>query len=89
MRLGGDEFILFVTGVTEKKVAEMFFDKLFCSIKKIKIRELGEKNVTISLGACIYDGVKDISFDRLYQRADVAMYQSKKQKGYSAMIYEE
>lgn len=45
--------------------------------------------MTISLGACIYDGVKDISFDRLYQRADVAMYQSKKQKGYSAMIYEE
>lgn len=89
MRLGGDEFILFVAGVTEKKDAEMFFDRLFCNIKKIKIRELGEKNVTISLGACIYDGVKDISFDRLYQRADVAMYQSKKQKGYSAMIYEE
>ena len=41
------------------------------------------------IGACFYDGYEEVSFDQLYRKADRAMYQSKKQKGCSAVIYGE
>ena len=47
------------------------------------------KSIEISLGACFYDGYEEVSFDQLYRKADRAMYQSKKQKGCSAVIYGE
>ena len=34
-------------------------------------------------------GYEEVSFDWLYRKADKAMYQSKKQKGCSAVIYGE
>ena len=47
------------------------------------------KSIEISLGACFYDGYEEVSFDQLYRKADRAMYQSKKKKGCSAVIYGE
>ena len=41
------------------------------------------------VGACFYDRYEEFSFDQLYRKADRAMYQSKKQKGCSAVIYGE
>ena len=51
--------------------------------------EMQGKSIEISLGACFYDGYEEVSFDQLYRKADRAMYQSKKQKGCSAVIYGE
>ena len=48
---------------------------------------LEDKKIVISLGACIYDGKEELSFDDLYYRADSAMYQSKKKDGCSATIF--
>ena len=47
------------------------------------------KSIEISLGACFYNGYEETSFEQLYRKADGAMYQSKKQKGYSVVIYGE
>lgn len=87
LRLGGDEFAVFIPGMLEQKVAEKFFERLFENIRKIAIKEMQGKPVVISLGACFYDGNASISFDQLYRKADMAMYQSKKQQDYSATIY--
>ena len=89
LRLGGDEFAMFVPGMLEQSVAEKFFERFFENIRQIDIVEMQGKNVEISLGACFYDGYEEVSFDQLYRKADRAMYQSKKQKGCSAVIYGE
>ena len=89
LRLGGDEFATFIPKMLERTVAEKFFERLFENIRQIDIIEMQRKSIEISLGACFYDGYEEISFDQLYRKADRAMYQSKKQKGYSAVIYGE
>ena len=89
LRLGGDEFAMFVPGMLEQGPAEKFFERFFENIQQIDILEMQGKNIEISLGACFYDGYEEVSFDQLYRKADRAMYQSKKQKGCSAVIYGE
>ena len=73
----------------ERTVAEKFFERLFENIRQIDIIEMHGKSIEISLGTCFYDGYEEVSFDQLYRKADRAMYQSKKQKGCSAVIYGE
>lgn len=87
MRLGGDEFALFILGVTERKCANAFFKRLFENLKQIQIESIKDHPIIMSLGACIYDGKEELTFDELYCRADMVMYQSKKGEGYSATIY--
>ena len=89
LRLGGDEFAMFVPGMLEQGAAEKFFERFFENIRQIDIIEMHGKSIEISLGACFYDGYEAVSFDLLYRKADRAMYQSKKQKGCSAVIYGE
>lgn len=89
LRLGGDEFAIFMPKMSERTVAEKFFERLFENIRQIDIKEMQGKSIEISLGACFYDGYEEVSFDQLYRKADRAMYQSKKQKGCSAVIYGE
>lgn len=87
LRLGGDEFAMFIPGMLEQKSAENFFERLFENIGQIDIAQMQGRSIEISLGACFYDGQEDVSFDYLYRNADRAMYQSKKRKGCSAVIY--
>ena len=87
MRLGGDGFALFIPGVTDRKCANAFFKRLFENLKQIQIESIKDHPIIMSLGACIYDGKEELTFDELYCRADMAMYQSKKVEGYSATIY--
>ena len=89
LRLGGDEFAAFIPKMLERTVAEKFFERLFENIRQIDVIEMQGKSIEISLGACFYDGYEEVSFDQLYRKADRAMYQSKKQKGCSAVIYGE
>ena len=88
MRLGGDEFAMYFQGVTEKKNANEIFERIFKRTEKLNIKALGDRRITLSLGACFYDGIADISYDSLYCKADEAMYKSKKQGGFCAAIYE-
>ena len=89
LRLGGDEFATFIPKMLDRTVAEKFFERLFENIRQIDVIEMQGKSIEVSLGACFYDGYEAVSFDQLYRKADRAMYQSKKQKGCSAVIYGE
>ena len=64
-----------------KSGQKLFFDRLFSNIEHIDIAEMNGKNILLSLGACFYDGMDCITFDQLYRRADIAMYDSKKKTG--------
>ena len=89
LRLGGDEFAVFMPEMREKAAAERFFERLFYNISQITIAEMKGKQIEISLSDCFCEASEEVSFDQLYRKADRAMYQSKKQKGCSAVIYGE
>lgn len=75
-------------GVTDKKNANEIFERIFKRTEKLNIKALGDRRITLSLGACFYDGIADISYDSLYCKADEAMYKSKKNESFCATIYE-
>ncbi len=73
--------------MTERQVTVKIFKRIFENIEKIEIKALGGRKIILSLGACIYDGTGDISYDTLYSKADAAMYRSKKQQGFCATVH--
>ncbi|MCQ4865907.1 transporter substrate-binding domain-containing diguanylate cyclase [Pseudoflavonifractor phocaeensis] len=75
-RLGGDEFAVFMTSVKERTVVE---DKCRLILKQAQALETGEAGlrVSVSIGAALAGGGE--SFGQLYQRADRALYEAKKQ----------
>ena len=86
MRLGGDEFAMFIPGITETKDAESFTMRVFAKLKDIRIPEMGDEKIYVSMGEAFYNGEKDIDFDELYRNADSAMYKSKNNTGYCATL---
>ena len=86
MRLGGDEFAMFIPGITETKDAESFTMRVFAKLKDIRIPEMGDEKIYVSMGEAFYKGEKDIDFDELYRHADRAMYKSKNNTGYCATL---
>ena len=81
MRLGGDEFAVYVVGVTDEIYGEVFIQDLFDEINNIKIPELGNRKISVSLGSAFYRVEENLSFVEVYKRADSAAYESKKVKG--------
>lgn len=81
MRLGGDEFALFVYGEYDQEGMQSFFDSLFKSIRKLKIEEMNNQPISLSVGAVFYDGKENVNFDILYRKADALLYISKKTEG--------
>lgn len=75
-RLGGDEFAIFMTSVKERTVVE---DKCRLILKQAQALETGEAGlrVSVSIGAALAGGGEP--FGQLYQRADRALYEAKKQ----------
>ena len=80
---------MYIPGLLEYKKAKEFIKHLFDEFAKIRVSELGENKIYVSLGASFCYKDEEISFDQLYREADKAMYQSKKKSGYSAMIYQD
>lgn len=87
MRLGGDEFAMFIPEIVDKSHANDFFKRIFNNIDEIEISEMGDRKIYVSLGAAICLSGEETSFDQLYRKMDIAMYESKKQDGYCATIY--
>lgn len=81
MRLGGDEFAVFAPGVVEKKAAVVIFNRFFKNIEALDIPELGDRRITVSLGAVFFKAECNMSFDELYHNADKSTYDSKKLPG--------
>ncbi len=74
MRLGGDEFIIFLANVETKEQVQGFLNKFLDNIASMKIRGFDEK-ITASIGATLVKD--DTTFDRLYTITDSIMYESK------------
>lgn len=89
MRLGGDEFAAYAVGVKDYERGKIITDRLFAMIDKIKIPELKDRKITISLGAALFNVAEDCDFDELYKRADISAYKSKKIDGNCATFYVE
>ena len=81
MRLGGDEFLIYVTGVTSVKDAKEIWDKIVSNFNDIKIDVLKNNKISISAGCVLFDGKTKTNFNEIYKTADNLMYRSKKQIG--------
>ena len=80
MRLGGDEFAVYAVGVeTERQGAEKIA-QFIANVDMICIPEMGDRKVTVSMGAVICQGA-GVKFDQLYPMADHAMYACKNTPG--------
>ena len=85
-RLGGDEFAVLITDAADRHALLEKLELFRQKVNKISIK--GMKNSTVSIGivfAC--EEVND--FNSFYQKADKAMYESKKQGGNRITVYDE
>ncbi len=80
-RLGGDEFAVFSEGVVTQEVGERVIARFFDSLDNIDIPELGDRKISVSLGASFFPESEIDSFEDLYARADAGAYESKHHKG--------
>lgn len=87
MRLGGDEFAVYAIGVTTEELANVVSSRFFGYLDKISIPELGDKKISVSMGAAFYNGEGDLTtFEELYKKADNKAYESKKIEGNALSI---
>ncbi|MDO4571733.1 MAG: PAS domain-containing protein [Clostridia bacterium] len=76
-RLGGDEFIVYLSGVTSESAIGASLSSLLRRLSTITIGENGEQAIHCSIGATMgRPGLDD--FDTLYRQADVALYHVKR-----------
>lgn len=87
LRLGGDEFAAYAVGVSNEEIGMVVINRLFGLIDQIEIPELGNRKISVSLGASFYKIEEDCAFEDLYKRADSATYVSKKTDGSCATFY--
>ena len=88
MRLGGDEFAVFAVDVVDEELGKTIIENLFNAVNKINIPELGERKISISLGAVIFTAKNNLTFEELYKFADSAAYISKKTLGNCSTFHE-
>lgn len=76
-RLGGDEFaaIMKLPVDTEKEEIEQNVERVFSLVMNTSCAQ--EKGATISLGAAYFEDEEEGGFNRLYQKADKALYRAK------------
>lgn len=89
MRLGGDEFAVYAIGIDSIERGEKIIKSFFDEVDKISIPEMGNRGISVSLGAVIRHKGSSKNFDWLYQKADSAMYICKKHKGNYSEFYRE
>lgn len=73
-RLGGDEFSVFLVGITRKKDLADKADRIIEGFQKQLAKAGLNCNVTCSIGISIYYGNGEEVFETLYENADKALY---------------
>lgn len=87
MRLGGDEFAVFARDITSQESAERVINRLFKSVSNIRLEEINNQPITISLGAAFAKADSGILFDEIYQMADSVMYSCKNLQGNNFVFF--
>lgn len=76
-RIGGDEFVMLLTNLSDKSKVNSIMDKLISILEEpILFKEI-ELNISLSAGITFYTNDKSLDSDELIRRADSAMYQAK------------
>ena len=87
-RIGGDEFLIFMEGITSEEFAVRRMENLQQYLGELPIEELEEHTLTCSMGAAFMpkDGT---TFEELYKQADEALYTTKRNGRDGFRIYHE
>lgn len=81
MRLGGDEFIIYVQDIQGRKQASKIIENFFSKIDDIKITGHEDLKIYLSMGVAFYKNDSLLTYEEIYRSADKAAYESKKIKG--------
>lgn len=85
-RMGGDEFGIFIREVADREALLQRVDRLRDKVGQLSLA--GSLKCTISIGLVFVAGSGELNtFDTIYQRADKAMYISKKAGGNRVTVY--
>lgn len=85
-RFGGDEFVLFLTDLTEDRVTELM-EKLFAKFRETKEQDAEIKCASLSAGLCMTE-IGD-SFEECYMNADKTLYYVKQNGKNQYFFYHE
>ncbi|RJE80123.1 GGDEF domain-containing protein [Paracoccus sp. JM45] len=77
-RIGGDEFVMVLRGMTCQTALAHLADRIICVIQDLSPPELGDLGVSASMGIIIWTHVKEETPMGLLELADAALYQSKR-----------
>ena len=89
LRLGGDEFAIFMINIADKESAQEHIQHVFDKVNKIYIPQIYDHPIHISMGVTFFHPETPMEFDRLYQQADRALYESKRTVGTIATFYDD
>ena len=85
-RIGGDEFIIYMKAVPERKWAEQRADQVVREVRRWIGDGRTNIQITASVGIVMTDNV-DRTYEDLYRAADIAMYFAKAQGGNQEIFY--
>lgn len=86
-RVGGDEFLVFMYDIDNVQVAEARAESLCESLSQIYVGEGQEVGISVSIGIAL-SPVHGNTYKELFQKADQAMYYSKKKGKGRYTVYE-
>ena len=75
-RVGGDEFVVFMTNINELAVIRTKAERILSAFKRPFRTENAEQGISCSIGVSIYPG-HGSTYDELMQKADSSLYFSK------------
>ncbi|MBE5855160.1 MAG: diguanylate cyclase [Lachnospiraceae bacterium] len=81
IRMGGDEFAVFLKGLTSKEQVEAYMKRVFKKIEDISVSEMNGKTISVSAGVSFKLEEDDKTFTDLYKEADRKTYLSKEVEG--------
>ena len=84
-RMGGDEFIIYLTKVNNKKTAEKVAAKLCTAVSALSLEKEEWSDITASFGVAFGDA--DATWSSLYHQADVALYDAKEKGKNQYSVY--
>ncbi len=86
-RFGGDEFLIVYKGKVSGQNILQFAEDILTAVKKpIVIEKYSPFSITASIGISLFPGDGETA-DDLLRKADMAMYQAKKQKGDCSFLF--
>lgn len=84
-RMGGDEFIVYLTNVNNKKTAEKVVAKLCTAVSALSLEKNEWSDITGSFGLAFGDS--NSTWSSLYHQSDVALYDAKEKGKNQYSIY--